>query len=1270
MAILGELVAQMALQGRGISRRARASLDVTPCVGNTFSSYREGNGVALAACARGDRASAWARRAQANVRKSCGDRFKAAKVQLYTQRSVSGAEMPQQGGVARECSIIQGLSVVSEGRIIRGPPGKLHLRTWPGARGDAMHCNLPALRLGLAFTTALLLAAACTAAEDTLRQGSTAAEDTPREGGTAREPDSLKRMWNAMDPLPSRTFVLDGQLTEWSDADRLDSKPGMAVADHALFGYHDALKGKYRVAISSSAAMGPGTTFWLNTDGDMATGYQVWGSEVGAEFNINIAADGAPHLYSGADGEVWRTGPISHAFNADKTILEFEFTHAMVSATTPVAMWVDINNATFMPGWYGIGGYVIDAEGIPAPPSAPDGEITLDGDLKDWSPTDRLDRKPGTGVLGYELYGRADASNYYLAMRALPPAVGLGPGTTLWLNTDRDRSTGYQVWGIAVGAEHNINFAHDGTPHLYTGAAAQNWQIGPLPFAKSADGNVIEIAVARDMLDPLAVSIDVSVDVNDALFMPADFTSAGYTLFHPKDLPARSDDHQVRVAMVFSATSAGNYFNDKAYSQLYAAMQHQAMQAGIPFVMIHEESLMDINNIKDFNAIFLPYMSHVSPAALQAIDDTLTKAIYHYGIGIVTAGNFLTNAPDGSSLPGDSYVRMKRLLGLTLEGWLGPVDFSIVAGSGHRILDGYAQDEALANYTGGHAQYYGRYDSVAQSLASFVTAQGAHDAAWAVSTGARSVHFASPAVMGDTDLAWRALLWVVYGESPWVGLQLSRGSALFVSRCDMDQSQHADEAAVVYGGLLPIVTKWHEEFSFVSTYFVNVGNNKAEYEYTDWSVSGPIYKKLMGLGGEIGTHSYTHPHNTSLLSPAELEFEFKTSRDVIAANLGVPVVGAAVPGNPEPLAVDNALDGYFSYVTADYSGFLAGYHGAAGFLTPDFSMVYLAPNMYFDFTMIDFWNISADAALGMWKVQYDALVAHAPAAVVVWPWHDYGPGSYESAKYTEAMFGDLIAHAWSRGAEFVTAALAAERIKGFVNSEITVTPMDADTVKVEVLGNSATGGQSLRFEPGPGRHIASVDGWPAFAGNRVLLSEGDRVYVVRFSSAPIATPRISKLPMRASLKTIIVTESSAAFSFHGVGVVEVAVPPGLPLPAVEPVVDCGAVTTFDNGVLKLNFASEGLHTCKVDYAPDAGAMTCQGKCGGQGSGGCWCDAKCLANNDCCPDFANHCGGGSQCGGGVSSCGGKCGGKAASGCWCDSQCAKYGDCCKDINYCCG
>lgn len=77
--------------------------------------------------------------------------------------------------------------------------------------------------------------------------------------------------------------------------------------------------------------------------------------------------------------------------------------------------------------------------------------------------------------------------------------------------------------------------------------------------------------------------------------------------------------------------------------------------------------------------------------------------------------------------------------------------------------------------------------------------------------------------------------------------------------------------------------------------------------------------------------------------------------------------------------------------------------------------------------------------------------------------------------------------------------------------------------------------------------------------------------------------------------------------------------------------------------------------------PGSDANSCEGACGGQAAGGCWCDDQCTKYGDCCGDVVAACDP-------QNSCAGSCGGQAAGGCWCDDLCSQYGDCCSDVGVC--
>jgi len=70
------------------------------------------------------------------------------------------------------------------------------------------------------------------------------------------------------------TITLDGQLTDWTNIDRLDF--GMTGLNGSKV-YGRFVDGTYHFAIeSSTVSIGADSTMWLNTDKNTATGYSFW----------------------------------------------------------------------------------------------------------------------------------------------------------------------------------------------------------------------------------------------------------------------------------------------------------------------------------------------------------------------------------------------------------------------------------------------------------------------------------------------------------------------------------------------------------------------------------------------------------------------------------------------------------------------------------------------------------------------------------------------------------------------------------------------------------------------------------------------------------------------------------------------------------------------------------------------------------------------------------------------------------------------------------
>ena len=120
-----------------------------------------------------------------------------------------------------------------------------------------------------------------------------------------------------------------------------------------------------------------------------------------------------------------------------------------------------------------------------------------------------------------------------------------------------------------------------------------------------------------------------------------------------------------RIGIVYSATTAANYFSATAYGQLFMAAQSQAMQAGISFDLLTESDLTNLSKLANYDALVFPSFSNVQASQVAAITNTLEQATRQFGVGLITAGNFMTNDETGAALPGDSYARMKLLFDAT-----------------------------------------------------------------------------------------------------------------------------------------------------------------------------------------------------------------------------------------------------------------------------------------------------------------------------------------------------------------------------------------------------------------------------------------------------------------------------------------------------------------------------------------------------------------------------------------------------------------------------
>ncbi len=1016
------------------------------------------------------------------------------------------------------------------------------------------------------------------------------------------------------------TPTLDGSIADWSSATRLDSDL-TGASGYALFGQGDAAFFYFAISAPAGTAIGLNTTIWIDTDLNTQTGFSVFGV-AGAEYNINIDSLGGVGLYTGGAGAV-KVADLSAVYSGNRSVIEIALPKSLLAGTPEIVrVYADVNDATFLPNSYAGTNFIVDTR---APVTV--GSLTIDGTVSEWGADTRLD-SPADSPAGVAVFGDAQAGQFVFAITTT--GTEIGPGTTIWLDTDVNRSTGFNIFGAAgTGAEYNVNITADGVAKLYTGNAGQNF-VADIIYRTNESGTGLELAIPRELLamtDSAPAAVRAYVDVNNTIFAPTNYASTSYVV--AEDAPA--DSSAQRIAIVYSETSAMNFYDKTAYGQLFMSAQSQARQAGIPFDLLSETDLTDVAKLAQYKAIVFPGFQNVQASQVDAIESALTQASSIYHVGLIAAGNFMSNSETGAALAGDSYARMKSLLGVTLEQSGATLGVDVVAGSSSNpILTTYAPGSVVGNYT--NTGYQSFVDLTGNGQVLFD--QRIHltpgtstnvNGVIATTTEGRNVHFASDAIMGNSNILGEAIDWVVNGNSVDVSLAMTRGSALFYSRTDMDQSQEIFDVTgttpSIYDLMLPIVQDWHDQYGFVGSFYVNIGANPPD-QRTDWSVSKPIYDQLMAMGNTIGSHSWTHPDNTNLLSNADpalaallalvdprsptavdpstltnaqkailfksFTFQAEYSKYLLEKQLGIPITGFAVPGAPEKIETTLQLMQGYDYLTGGYSAQGAGYPGAFGYVDPDHTdTVYLAPNMKFDFSLIGFERLTPAQAAAVWMTELAQITANATTPIISFPWHDYGPTNWDlgdpvKLNYTLEMFTSVFAAAAASGAEFVTGSDLANRIKVFGQSDLSITR--AGDVVTAVVTSTDAGTFALTV--GDGAKIAGVANWYAYDDSKVFLPKAGGTFQITLGTVAQDVTRLVELPQRADLTSVAGNGKNLSFTFDGVGAAGVV----LKSQGTEAVIVTGADTgKTDPSRVTVGFTSEGTHSVSLTYVAGSAA---------------------------------------------------------------------------------
>ena len=303
--------------------------------------------------------------------------------------------------------------------------------------------------------------------------------------------------------------------------------------------------------------------------------------------------------------------------------------------------------------------------------------------------------------------------------------------------------------------------------------------------------------------------------------------------------------------------------------------------------------------------------------------------------------------------------------------------------------------------------------------------------------------------------------------------------------------------------------------------------------------------------------------STSGTGPFTYNYEFNQSAAIESSNIGITIAGGAVPGANDYL--DDSLNvlasfpsqnGLTGYVSGGWTGVGSGSPNAIGYITPSAtSSVYIAPNITFDFSELQYENKTPASSLADWEALFNQLSANSETPIIVWPWHDYGITDWPTGGigttppgYTEALYQDFIAYAYNAGDEFVTSEDLAQRVAAEQAATLSETT-SGNVITASVTPSAAEpdlGAMALNVVNGAvGQVIQNAGAWYAYNTTSVFLANdaaknaAPETFVVTLGATQDDVTHVDYLPMRADLQSVSGDGTNLTFSFTGDGTLDV-----------------------------------------------------------------------------------------------------------------------------------
>ena len=206
--------------------------------------------------------------------------------------------------------------------------------------------------------------------------------------------------------------------------------------------------------------------------------------------------------------------------------------------------------------------------------------------------------------------------------------------------------------------------------------------------------------------------------------------------------------------------------------------------------------------------------------------------------------------------------------------------------------------------------------------------------------------------------------------------------------------------------------------------------------------------------------------------------------------------------------------------------------------------MYIAPNVTFDFTEVQYEGKTVAQAEADWAAQLQTLTANAAGTpIIVWPIHDYGAAAWDTSDsgatspYSTQMFTDFIAQAAANNYEFVTLEDLASRIAAQQKATVNYTTV-GNTITVSATPDPTApdlGEMALDVINGGTDVIQNVVNWYAYNSQELFLPRNGGTFAINLGLTQDDVTHLASLPMRGDLLSVTGDGLNLSFSMVGEG---------------------------------------------------------------------------------------------------------------------------------------